>query len=65
MGGRVGEERDEGEDGLEGEVGGEEFGLQDGEGGAREVLEGYYALEEGVEDGGAEEGAVAVIITSG
>ena len=24
------------------------------------MLEGYYALEEGVEDGGAEEGAVAV-----
>jgi hypothetical protein len=35
---------------LDGEVGGKEFCLKDGEGGAGEVFEGYYALEEGVED---------------
>lgn len=58
-GGRIGYEGAEGEDGLQGEVGREEFGLQDGKGGAGEVLEGYYALEEGVEDRGAEKGAVA------
>jgi hypothetical protein len=35
---------------LNGEVWGEEFCLLDVYGGAGEVFEGYYALEEGVED---------------
>ena len=48
------------ERGLQEEVGREEVGLELGKGGAREDFEGYDALEEGVEYGGAEEGAVAV-----
>lgn len=50
----------DGERGLHGEVDWEEGGLKGGELGAREGFEGYDAGDEGLEDFGAEEGAIAV-----
>lgn len=46
--------------GLQREIDGEDGGLEGCELGAWEAVVGYDAADEGLEDGGAEEGAVAV-----
>ena len=54
------ERQDDGESRLYREVDGEDGGLQGGELGSGQGAEGDYAADEGLEDLGAEEGAVAV-----
>lgn len=54
------ERHDDGEGGLDGEVDGGELGLQGGELGARQGAVGDDPVDEGLVEGGAEEGAVAV-----
>ena len=55
---RVREYAEDGRDGLQCEVGGESGFLEGGELRARERAEGDYAADEGLEEGGAEEGAI-------
>jgi hypothetical protein len=57
--GGVGQQEGEWESGLQGEVDGEGGFLEGAELGAREDAVGYYAGDEGLEEGAAEEGAVA------
>lgn len=51
---------EDGASGLQREIDGEDGGLEGCELGAWEAVVGYDAADEGLEDGGAEEGAVAV-----
>lgn len=60
---RVGEDHEERRDGLECEVGGEGVLLEGGELWAGEDAEGDYAADEGLEEGAAEEGAIAVTVS--
>lgn len=56
---REGEGEDYGQHGLHAEIDGEGGLLELGEGGTWQGLEGDNAADEGLEDGGAEEGAIA------
>ena len=62
--GWVREDHEERRDRLQREVGGERGFLEGAELGAGQRAEGYYAAEEGLEEGAAEEGAVAGVWVS-